>query len=258
MSPDDFAAANRSPLPHGSYVFFSNPGLHSKSAYFRWIPEPSDLDDELLAEAGTGDRSAIGRLLERHRGRLRNSLARRIDRRLSARLDASDLVQETFAVAGRRLPEFFEERRIGFFEWLRGLAMDRLISSRRFHLGASKRTAVKELPQAHRERDPVAGRAFYTGASPSGLAIHNEDSARIRSILDRMQESDREILDLRYVEGLTFAQLSARLGITQSCCREDAPPSARCREAARRIWNLNVSKATSDERGRPARRDAAH
>ena len=181
--------------------------------------QPNQLDDELLAHAATGDRSAIGRLLERHRRRLRNSLAGRIDRRISARLDASDLIQETFAVASRRLPEFLQDRRIGFFDWLRGLAMDRLISSRRFHLGASKRTAVKELPQAHRERDPVAGRALCTGPSPSGQAIHNEDSVRIRSILDRMSPADREILDLRYVEGLTFAQINARLGITQSAVK---------------------------------------
>lgn len=181
--------------------------------------QPNQLDDELLAHAATGDRSAIGRLLERHRGRLRKSLAGRIDRRISARLDASDLVQETFAVASRRLPEFLHERRIGFFDWLRGLAMDRLISSRRFHLGASKRTAVKELPQAHRERDPVAGRALCTGPSPSGEAIHNEDSERIRAILDRMSPADREILDLRYVEGLTFAEINARLGITQSAVK---------------------------------------
>jgi RNA polymerase sigma-70 factor, ECF subfamily len=181
--------------------------------------DPSHLDDELLAQAGRGDRSAIGRLIERHRGRLRKSLAGRIDRRISARLDASDLVQETFAVASRRLPEFVQERRIGFFDWLRGLAMDRLISARRFHLGASKRSAVKELPQAHRERDPVAGGALCAGPSPSGQAIHNEDSARIRSILDRMSPADREILDLRYVERLTFAQINARLGITQSAVK---------------------------------------
>ncbi len=181
--------------------------------------EPSHLDDELLAQAGRGDRSAIGRLLERHRGRLRNSLAGRIDRRISPRLDASDLVQETFAVASRRMPEFLKERRIGFFDWLRGLAMDRLISSRRFHLGASKRTAVREQPQANQGRDPVADRALCTCPSPSSQAIHNEDFARIRSILERMPPADREILDLRYVEGLTFAQLSARLGITQSAVK---------------------------------------
>ena len=181
--------------------------------------QPNQLDDELLAHAATGDRSAIGRLLERHRGRLRNSLAGRIDRRISARLDASDLVQETFARASRRLPEFLRERRIGFFEWLRGLAMDRLITSSRFHLGASKRTAVKELPQANRERDPVADRVLCPGPSPSGQAIQNEDSARVRSILDRTPLSDREILELRYIEGLTFAQISARLGITQSAVK---------------------------------------
>ena len=107
------------------------------------VLQPNQLDDELLAHAATGDRSAIGRLLERHRGRLRNSLAGRIDRRISARLDASDLIQETFAVASRRLPEFLQERRIGFFDWLRGLAMDRLISSRRFHLAQASGRPLK-------------------------------------------------------------------------------------------------------------------
>ena len=50
--------------------------------------------EELLELAATGDRSARLQLLVRHRGRLRQMVALRIDRRMAARLDPSDVVQE--------------------------------------------------------------------------------------------------------------------------------------------------------------------
>ena len=53
--------------------------------------------ERLLEAAHSGDRSARGRLLERHRARLRRMVAVRLDRRLAARVDPSDVVQEALA-----------------------------------------------------------------------------------------------------------------------------------------------------------------
>ena len=100
--------------------------------------------EDLFERAGTGDRSAIGRLLERHRGRLRSCVARRIDRRTAARFDLSDVVQETLIDAGRRLPEYLRDRPVGFFPWLNQLARQRLVDLRRTHLGSQKRSVIRE------------------------------------------------------------------------------------------------------------------
>ena len=77
--------------------------------------------DQLLARARRGDASDRGRLLERHRQRLRRMVAVHFDRRLAARVDPSDLVQDTLAEADRRLDGYLRGRPLPFYPWLRQL-----------------------------------------------------------------------------------------------------------------------------------------
>ena len=55
-------------------------------------------------------RGWCGNCSEVYRDRLRRAIAARLDRRLSSRLDPSDVVQETMADAVRRLPDYLRDR----------------------------------------------------------------------------------------------------------------------------------------------------
>src|SRR5262245_55398443 len=78
-----------------------------------------DGDTELLLQrAGRGDPSARAQLLDRYRGRLRQVVACRLDRRLAARVDPSDVVQEALADADRKLGGFLRDRPLPFYPWL--------------------------------------------------------------------------------------------------------------------------------------------
>src|SRR5438309_2767338 len=66
--------------------------------------------DALLDLAGRGDDHARWRLLDRHRARLLRMIAVRMDGRLAARLDPSDVVQEALADAARALPDYLSRR----------------------------------------------------------------------------------------------------------------------------------------------------
>src|SRR5271166_4336869 len=90
--------------------------------------------DALLERAGRGDAQARQRLLERHRSRLKRMVAVRMDRRLAARLDPSDVVQEALADAARDLPEYLQSRPMAFYPWLRQLAWDHLLRLHRHHI----------------------------------------------------------------------------------------------------------------------------
>ena len=57
-------------------------------------PESSQTQ-ELLAQAKAGDAAAVNSLLDRHREALRRMVDLRMDRALSRRVDASDIVQDT-------------------------------------------------------------------------------------------------------------------------------------------------------------------
>jgi hypothetical protein len=78
---------------------------------------------ESLDRAGTGDRTARQELLARHRGRLRQMVALRIDRRMAAaRVDPSDVVQEALADAAQSLSDYLRDRPLPFYPWLRQFA----------------------------------------------------------------------------------------------------------------------------------------
>src|SRR5215472_7956514 len=100
--------------------------------------------EELLEQAGTGDRTARQQLLARHRGRLRQMVALRIDRRMAARVDPSDVVQEALADAARNLSDYIEERPLPFYPWLRQFAWERLLQLHRHHLRAQRRSVDRE------------------------------------------------------------------------------------------------------------------
>lgn len=80
-------------------------------------PDPDT--EQLLHQAAEGDQAARGRLLERHRQRLERMIALRMDRRLAARVDPADVLQETMAEAVQRLPRYLRDRPIPFYPWLR-------------------------------------------------------------------------------------------------------------------------------------------
>src|SRR5581483_1087971 len=85
----------------------------------------SNPDTEQLLEAvSRGDTKARGQLLERHRPKLRRMVTIRLDRRLAARVDPSDLVQESLIETAARLDDYVHDRPLPFYPWLRRFALD--------------------------------------------------------------------------------------------------------------------------------------
>src|SRR3954465_3996851 len=103
------------------------------------VPDVTDTD-ELLRTAELGDESARAELLARHRDRLRRMVAVRIDRRLAARVDPSDVVQEALADAATGLSAYLRARPLPFYPWLRQVAWLRLVQLYRHHVVAQRRS----------------------------------------------------------------------------------------------------------------------
>src|SRR5438552_2320675 len=95
----------------------------------------------LLDQVRQGDRQAFEQLLARHRPQLRQFIAQRLDPQLRARVDPSDVVQETQLEVHRRLDDYLERRPMPFRLWLRKTAYERLLMLRRQHI-ESRRRAV--------------------------------------------------------------------------------------------------------------------
>jgi RNA polymerase sigma-70 factor (ECF subfamily) len=183
-----------------------------------------DLEIEtLLGPAAAGDEIALRVLLDRHRERLRRMIAARLDRRLAARLDPSDVLQEALADAGRKLPQYARERPLPFYPWLRRLAAERLALAHRRHIRVARRSVCLERSGGPDPSDGSDGllvdRLVDSGTSPTGNVRREERRQRVRRALEALGQVDREVLVLRYLEGLPFAEVAVVLGITENAAK---------------------------------------
>ena len=119
--------------------------------------ESTDTDTErLLTRATDGDVEAVGQLLTKHRPRLRRMVAVRLDPRVRGRVDESDVVQEACLEASQRIEEYYKDKSVPFFVWLRFLTTQQLAAVHRRHLGTQLRKATREAPLTIRfQKDTV-------------------------------------------------------------------------------------------------------
>jgi RNA polymerase sigma-70 factor (ECF subfamily) len=184
---------------------------------------PFDPDDteQILRDAAHGDQAALRSLLERHRERLRRMVALRLDSRLAARVDASDVVQEALFDAARKLADYERDRPLPFYPWLHRLTVERLTEVHRKHRCAAR--SVGREANAFALPDDSArllvDRLVATDTTPGHAVVQEELRRRTRSALDQLAPTDREILVMRYIEDLTFPEIAAILGIGESAAK---------------------------------------
>ena len=177
--------------------------------------------DELLERAARGDPAARDALLGWHRDRLRRMVAVRLDRRLAARVDPSDVVQEALADACRQLSHYLRERPLPFYPWLRQLAWNRLVDLYRRHVLARRRSVTREEPPPlpNESVAELADRLVAADSTPSKRVVREELRQRVRQALLRLPEHDREVLVMRHLEQLPMAEIAAILGVTEGAVK---------------------------------------
>jgi RNA polymerase sigma-70 factor (ECF subfamily) len=177
----------------------------------------------LIQRARQGDGAASQDLLARHRDRLRRMVRVYLDRRLAARVDPSDVIQEALTEAARKLPNYLRELPLPFYPWLRRIAWERLMKVHRRHLRTGMRDATREAPAGLGLPDEsawdLAGKLVASGTSPSNRAVRDETRARVRHALDQLGERDREVLVMRYLEQLSTKEIAAALETTEGAVK---------------------------------------
>jgi RNA polymerase sigma-70 factor (ECF subfamily) len=181
--------------------------------------EPNDSD--LARRLQSGDRSAVSEQLAAHRPRLKRMVQLRMDRRLAGRIDASDVIQEAYLDATRRLDEYLTNPAIPFFIWLRLLTIQKVAELHRRHLGTKARDAAREIslyggsvPQA--ESQMLAAKLIDRVSSPSDRAMRVEMKIRLQEALDQLDPIDREVIALRHFEKLSNAEVVQVTGLSIS------------------------------------------
>jgi RNA polymerase sigma-70 factor (ECF subfamily) len=167
-----------------------------------------------------GDRQALAILFARYRDRLRRMVELRIDARVRARIDASDVLQEAFLDVARDLDAYLADPKLPPLLWLRLHVGRRLTTLHRQQLGAKMRDAGMEI-SLYRDALPEASSAALASmllgkhTSPTQAAQRAERLLRVQEALNTLDPIDREVLALRHFEQLSRSETAEVLGISQ-------------------------------------------
>lgn len=167
------------------------------------------------------DLRGLGNAFARHRDRLRRMVQLRLDRRLQGRVDPSDVLQDAYLEAARRLPAYAARPSMPLFLWLRFLTAQRLLQLHRLHLGTRMRDAGLEV-SLHRGALPQADSASLAAqllgrlTSPSQAALRAELQLKLQDLLNSLDPIDREILTLRHFEELSNGEAATVLGLSKA------------------------------------------
>jgi len=188
--------------------------------------EPILLDESsevsrLLRQAAEGDVQAVDALFSRYEPRLKRMVRLRLNRKLHARVDASDVLQDAYLEVAKRLADYLRNPSLPFFLWLRHVTGQKLIDVHRKHLGAQARDASRDFsldgaagPAATSEN--LAVQLIGRLSSPSTAAQKAELRAQVQEALEGLDPIDREVLTLRHFEQLTNVETAALLSLGAS------------------------------------------
>lgn len=181
----------------------------------------SEKTHELLAGVKGGDAEAINRLLERHRDAVRRLVQMRLDQRIQRRVDVSDVVQDVFVEANRRLADYVQQsQQMPFHLWLRQIAKDRIIDAHRRHRGSARRSVDREQAMqvpADMDRSSIelAAQIVDQELTPAAAATQHEMAQRVEAAVAQLPDQDAEIIIMRHYEHLSNQEIAQALELTE-------------------------------------------
>jgi RNA polymerase sigma-70 factor (ECF subfamily) len=168
----------------------------------------------MLQRARGGDEAAIGTLLKGYARYLTLIAQIQIGKRLQAKVDADDVVQDVFLEAHRQFVNFRGTTEGELTAWLRRILAGQIAGVFRRYLGTRGRDAQLErdlqiqLDESSRmlDRGLVGG-----GNSPSQSVSRREQAVLLAEALDRLPADYRAVIVHRHIEQLSFAEVAQRM-----------------------------------------------
>ena len=176
-------------------------------------PDPSPII------ASTEDLAAF---IESHRRQLLAYADRNIGPSLRSRVEPEDIVQEVVVSALSSIDQFQVGGRDPF-RLLCQLTEQRIIDAHRHHVGAQKRSVAREVSMDA----PVAGGDGFgfinmlvaSITSPSQAFSRDQKEFQLQQAIAELNDEQREILRLRFVEGLPTKDIAERTGKSDGAIR---------------------------------------
>lgn len=176
---------------------------------------------ELLTNARGGSEDAVEQLMGRHRAAIHRLVEMRLDRKIQRRVDVSDIVQEVFVEASRRMQDYLTSgNTMPFHLWLRQITRDRIIDAHRRHRVSEKRSVDRERALApptgmDQSSMELAGQIADRELTPAAEATQRELAKKVEATLSELNDQDAEIIIMRHYEQLSNQEVAAALELSE-------------------------------------------
>jgi RNA polymerase sigma-70 factor (ECF subfamily) len=167
----------------------------------------------LLKRAKTGSEEAINNLFERCAGKLLALIRLRLDRKLRARLESRDILNAALLKAFRSIDSFEESNATSLMGWLARIAENEIRDQRDYH-GRQRRDVDREVGGnegleilEHRIR------------SQTSRLVLTQQLEQLERALDSIDKAHREVILMRKLEELSFAEIGERMNRSPDACR---------------------------------------
>jgi RNA polymerase sigma-70 factor (ECF subfamily) len=151
---------------------------------------------DLIRNAQQGDRDAFGLLVGLYQARLRAFVARYVSRPD----EVFDIVQDGFIDAMEHLDRFDASKEFG--PWLRAICRNRMLNQ--FRSNKVRQNAAAALVDAALQET--------WGEMEDDLEDGAERVAALRRCVDKLEKSQRELIELRYRREIPLAELARKVG----------------------------------------------
>lgn len=175
---------------------------------------------DCLQRLRDGDPDALGEMFAEHQQRLLHIIRVRMDRRLAARVDAEDVLQEVFLDAAARVKHFIDNHSGSFFIWLRLVTNQTMANLYRRHLDTRMRDARRDVSMhsgktIDTQSRPIAMQLIGHLTSPSNAAMRQESIEKLEQAIEELKPMDREAIALRHFELLDNKEVAEVLDINE-------------------------------------------
>lgn len=185
-------------------------------------PDPfdqSNWDDQSmsvrLAAALEGNAQARGQLLSDLKRYLDFVANRQFDENLQAKMGPSDIVQQSMIRAVENLDQFRGQTLDEFRGWLRQILVNEARQMKR-DLHAQKRDVFRERPLADGASQDVRHQLPDSLPTPGTNAAREEQTREIQRALEQLTEEERQIIQWRNWDNLSFEDIADRLNVSIS------------------------------------------
>jgi RNA polymerase sigma-70 factor (ECF subfamily) len=169
---------------------------------------------DMVAALRAGDPATREAVLLRFQPWLRLLARMELDSQLNAKLDPSDILQQTLLEAHRALPRFHGQTEAELAAFLRQILAHVLAHELRRYHGTAKRASQREVSieeSLARTSLRLADMLAAQSASPSQKAIARERDLLLAQAMMRLPEDYREVIILRNFRDLPHEEIARRM-----------------------------------------------